>query len=545
MLNVFVRKADVPRLLTVNNYTFAGTSIKVQDDYVDKPAASDTPKPESQNTIELLKGVLDRRYNPDAKLLDLSSLGSDPELVNIGMFDSATRESKFFPALMKVCDSQFKSAKDKEAAVFSVSLARNALPSIAAVSALSQTFPAIRNLDLSENQLSDLKSIVAWRWKFRQLDQLLLLNNPISTNEPGLTQELLKWYPELTKLDNVEVRSPEAIQAKKSSQLPAPILPPSFQDEGAVGADFVKQFFPMFDSDRNALVEAFYDSQSSFSYSVNTIAPRAKEVVDAERPTKWDQHIRRSRNLTRITNVSARKERLYVGRERILECFREMPASKHPDLLGEGSKWCIECNALPSLPDFTGQIPSGVGGLMIIVHGELKEPTAGNTATTTRSFDRTFILGPGSGVSGVRIICDTLVLRPYGGSDAWVQTLVQPNNPQNPSDLGPSQPQFPVPDGFATPGPSKTDEQVQKEILTLELSRETRMTLEYSAMCLEPSGWNVESARKAFEQAKVSLMYLFSGHMRCSLSFRRICQRMHLYVESSHYKSARGIKMSI
>ena len=178
---------------------------------------------ETPNTIELLKAVLSRRYNVGAKLLDLSQVGNDPELVNIGMFNSASRESKFFPALMKICDGLFTSQEEKEDAVVSVSLANNGLPDVSAVTTLSQTFPAIKNLDLSNNLIPDLKALQGWRWKFRKLDHLIISGNPIDAKESNLKEEMLKWYPALTTLNNIPVRSIDDLHASKSKQHPFPI----------------------------------------------------------------------------------------------------------------------------------------------------------------------------------------------------------------------------------------------------------------------------------------------------------------------------------
>lgn len=109
--------------------------------------------------------ILGKRYYPDTKLLDLSKLGTDPDLQAMGMFNSVSTESKFFPALMKVWEMQFPNASERRAAVESVSLAHNQLPSIAAVTTLAQTIPNLKNLDLSNNNLKDDKSVSAWRWK--------------------------------------------------------------------------------------------------------------------------------------------------------------------------------------------------------------------------------------------------------------------------------------------------------------------------------------------------------------------------------------------
>lgn len=468
-------------------------------------AESDTP-----NTIDVLKAVLSRRYNVGLKLLDLSQLGSDPELVNIGMFSTTSRESKFFPALMKICNDIFTTAHAKEEAIVSVSLARNALTNIASVTTLSQTFPALKNLDLSNNRFRNLTGLEGWRWKFHKLDHLILSGNPIETEVPNYEESILKWYPSLTNLNTVQVRSREEAKAAKNDNLPIPILGPCFRDEASIGETFVKQFFPAYDSDRTSLVNGYYDAQSTFSLSINVSAPRAAGTANPRAPTgSWDAYIKRSRNLLKITQPPAQMSRLYTGTESIRECFTLLPATSHPDILAEPQKWCVECHAIPGLPDPTGQSVSGVGGLMVIVHGDFSEiDISSGQGRTTRSFDRTFVLGPGGGVGGIRVACDTLVLRSYGGHDAW-----QPEGESAGADVG-AQTQAQVlhtltlPKGFAVSGSGKSGEQVQKEVLAVELSKITGMTLEYSGMCLEQSGWNLEGAAASFEQAKVCLQML-------------------------------------
>ena len=507
-LVISVRPEDTPKILRINHFTFAGASLKMEGPVakttpLDKDANSETPK-----TIETLKAVLSRRYNVEAKLLDLSQLGSDPELVNIGIFNATSTESKFFPALMKVCDGICASSHEKEEAVVSVSLANNALIDISSVTTLSQTFPAIKNLDLSNNQIPHLKALEGWRWKFRKLDHLILSGNPIEMKEPNYKTEVTKWYPTLTTLNTIQIRSPEEAANIAGSKLPLLILSASFRDEASIAESFVKQFFPGYDSDRTALASAYYDAQSTFSISINTSAPRGEIDATSHHAASWDQYIKRSRNLMRVNHMPARMSRLHTGTDSIKDCFTTLPATRHPNLLTEPHKWCIECHTLPGLPDPSGQSVSGVGGLIVTVHGEFSEVNVStNETTVTRSFDRTFVLGPGGGVGGIRVACDTLVLRAYGGFEAWKPEEVEaPIVALAPVQAPPHQ--IPVPDGFGIGGPGKTDEMVQKEVLALELSRATGMTLEYSAMCLEQSGWNLEGAGMAFEQAKVRNMFL-------------------------------------
>ena len=494
-----MKPEDTLKITRLDSYTFAGASLAVQlRASISGHQGNLVEQETSEATVQLkdkMTAMLNRRYNSELKLLDLSSLGSDPELVSLGMFSSNARESKFFPALMKVCDLVFTSPQQKREAVVSVTLANNTLTSVASVTTLSQTFPEIKNLDLSNNQLKDLGAMEAWRWKFRDLDHLILSGNPLETDVPTYQADIVKWYPKLRKLNATQVRSDEDIKAGAKGKLPMHILAPSFRDEASIGETFIKHFFPAYDTDRAAVAHGYYDSQSAFSLSVNTSAPRAQDAMNTK-SIPWDAYIKKSRNLTKITNLPARMSRILTGLESIRDVWLTLPSTRHPDLLTEPHKWCIECHSVPGLPDPTGQSPSGVGGLIVMVHGEFSEVDGtSNNITTLRSFDRTFVLGPGGGIGGVRVINDVLVLRAYGGSDAWKPDVDPTLIPQPLVPLGP--------EGFAVAQPGKSDEQLQKELLALELSRTTGMTLEYSGLCLEQSAWDLEGAAQMFEQAKV------------------------------------------
>lgn len=464
------------------------------------------------STRQKMTAILNRRYDSELKLLNLSALGKDPELIEMGMFTSVSTESKFFPALMKVCDLIFASPQQKREAVVSVTLASNDLLDIRAVTSLSQTFPDLKNLDLSNNQLKDLRSLSGWRWKFRHLDHLVLTGNPIEAELSTHRDEILKWYPALRILNGVQVRSDEAVAAATKGRLPLPILPASFRDELSIAENFIKQFFPAFDTDRSGLVHGYYDAQSTFSLNVNTSAPRASEQPvghEKMKPSAWDAYIKKSRNLMKVTHLPTKMSRAHVGTDSIRDAWLSLPPTRHPDLLAEPHKWLIECNSLPGLPDPTGQSPGGVGGLIVTVHGEFHElDSATAQPTQSRSFDRTFVLGPGSGIGGIRVVSDMLTLRAWGGSAAWIpesETQHAATTPSSPS-LPQSQPQpSSLPEAFGVAAPGKSEDQLAMENMVLELSRATGMNVEYAALCLEQSGWTLEAALTAFQSAKVRL----------------------------------------
>lgn len=486
----------------LDNFTFAGATLQIQRSNEGAPDMHDVTDVPGNNVTSSLRSVLSRRYYPDLKLLDLSSLGKDSELVNMGMFSTTSTESKFFPALMKICDTIFTTPKEKEEAIVSVSLASNALTSVASVTSLAQTFPSLLNLDLSDNELKSLDALEGWRWKFVKLDHLILTGNPLEVQDPTYKDRVLKWYPSLRMLNKMQVRTADEVRVMPKTELPIPVLGASFRDEANIGETFIKQFFPTYDSDRAALVHGYYDATSTFSLNINVSAPRAPELINSKSPN-WDQYIKRSRNLAKVTHLPAKMSRLYTGADSIQQCWAMLPTTLHPGLLAEPQLWCIECNSIPGLPDPSGQSLGGVGGLFITVHGEFSEVDVSTGRTThKRSFDRTFLLGPGSGVGGVRVVCDTLVLRAYGGSDAWKPDAKAIS--AAPISLTAGVP-IALPNGFGVAAPGKADEQVQKELAAIELSKRTGMTLEYSGMCLQQSGWALEEAMVAFAEVKVSL----------------------------------------
>lgn len=456
---------------------------------------------------------LAKRYFAETKLLNLSGLPAEQNLVEWGVFETTTTEGKFFAALMKICESTFDSPLQRKEAVQSVSLANNRLRNVATVTTLAQTFPDIKNLDLSHNQIKDIGSLIAWRWKFRQLDFLDLTENPVST-QADFKDTMLKWFPQLRTLNNMPIRTAEEIAAKKKT--PIPVMGPVFRDEGQIAENFVKAYFVGFDNNRDDLLNNVYDNATAFSLSVNTSAPRAPQTTS----TTWDTYIKKSRNLQRITHLNTRMNRTYTGRESIGEAWKSLPMTKHPDLLANPNEWLIECHSIPGLPDPSGQNVAGVGGLLIMVHGKFDEidPQSG-AKLDTRSFDRTFILGPGSGLGGLRISNDILCLRSFGDCQAWIpegpHTVPAPV-PTVPT-AAPAAVSSPLPQqrpphpeakpGYGMPVPGKTDEQVKKEQLVLEISFRTKMTLHFSEMALTGNNWDLEASLKNFEQLKVNISH--------------------------------------
>ncbi|KAK4550055.1 hypothetical protein LTR36_003022 [Oleoguttula mirabilis] len=499
-LIIKVMHEDAGALVRMNNYGWAGISIGIE--LMGGPVQdSAAPSSEAEKTKAMLRSVLERRYDFETKFLNLSGLGADEELKKQHIFDSKSTAGKFFPAMMRVLELSFDKPEERDAAVTSVSLANNDLEDLAVVSTLSLTLPKLQNLDLSNNKLDKLATLDVWRKRFYHLQHLILTGNPLEQNEPTYAQEVVSWYPNLLQLNGIQMRTEEEVAKKsKGTELPFPIRSALFQDEGGIAEQFVRTFFMGFDSDRTALAAHYYDDNSDFSYAVNTQAPSDPAGAEKIERGEWEGYIKNSRNMKKITQLPARQNRLFRGAKAVGDAFASLPKTKHPDLAAEARKWMIEAKMVPGVPDATGQSASGVDGFKITISGEFEEiDHASGQAKKKRSFDRTFILGPGTGPAVVRVVNDILTVRAYGGAQA-----LEPDNAEGWNLEAAPQQQQAAPVEAAGQLPAGISLEIAEQMVA-ELTKQTGMTMQYSKDCLDQVAWNFEAGLEAFARVKDSL----------------------------------------
>ncbi|KAI6250487.1 mRNA export factor mex67 [Erysiphe necator] len=491
-------KQDIAQILKLDNVLFAGATLSIKPH--DQSRKKDEEKnegisAEARSLREELREFLASRYNAQHKLLDLSRLGTDPRLQALGLFkDGVKNEKKLFNAIMAICEGLFKTCQDKQDAITSISLTDNSLSSLNDISTLAQTFPDIKNLDLSRNKIPNLKALDAWQWKFRSLEILIIEDNPIESNHPNLKTDLMKRYPRLHTINNLRVRSLEEVSsiiaAIEHAKNPIPIAGPIFHDLDRVGETFIRYFIPNYDNDRVALATSAYDAESTFSLSINMLAPRDKDnVVSAP---NWHEYVKYSRNLSKVIYLPSRMNRLFTGAQSIQNIWTSLPKTKHPDIELENNKYLFEGHKLPGVPDPTGQSPMGVTGIIITMHGEFQE--LGKSATDCvqlRSFSRTFILGPGlPGGPAIRVISDLLMLRPWAPLVSPVTVSI--SNISNQVHV------------TSAPISAKAIEE-QQELIAQKFMEHTGMTLQYCLLCLQQAEWDVQKANELFNQKKASL----------------------------------------
>ncbi|KAI1779443.1 NTF2-like protein [Hypoxylon cercidicola] len=463
-------KDDAEDILKLNGFSFAGTVLGITESQDGSLSST------ALEVKERLRDVLRVRYDPSTKLLNLSALGDDPILHQMGFFSGESKPEKLFRALMAVCEGLFKTPEEKRDAVVSISLAGNNVDDVVQIMSLADTFPDLVNLDLSRNQFKELKALQKWRNRLQKLETLLLNDNPIEVSTTDYKLELITWFPRLQNLSGLQVRTPEQVAAALAALRPTPIPQHGvdFRDISGVGEGFIKEFIGMYDVDRNNLAAKYYDDQSTFSVAVDNISPHSLHPSNTQR---WGAYIKFSRNHTKITHAGPRVQRLFTGTHLIQSVWQQLPPTRHPDLATEFGKYIIDCHPVQGLPDPSGQNPAGMGGIIITMHGEFQdqEPVTMNTAT--RSFSRTFVLGPGvAGRNPIRVISDMLSLRDF--------------NPLPTS----------VPEPTAQPNAES-----EQQRMVIQLSTQSGMSPEYSRLCLVGANWNFDQALALFNAKRAEL----------------------------------------
>ena len=490
----------------LNGYTFSGSKLNIErlDSSYDETrnaefAGQNTKSAATETTKDVLFRFLQRRYVPEEQCLHFEAYGEDEILKAIGIFNAATTKAKFFPALMKICDEIWDTPEKKVEGVTSVRLGNNKLSSVLEITTLAVTFPRLKNLDLANNDLTSIESLKHWRWKFRDLELLILSGNALAA-EPGIEETMRKWFPKLKLYNGTEGRPEQEFRAVERRPL---VMAASFRDEHDIAVNFLTEFFPLFDSNRESLVAKFYDSESRYSMSVNNKIKRVQR--DAAKHPDWKPFLRQSRDLLSITHLHARSSRSFKGQSEILEEWKSLPATQHPSLESNPRGWVIECHPIRGLDDPTGTTLGGVSGLVIMVHGDFTNMDQ-REGWVTKSFDRTFILGPGNGLGGIRVVCDMVVLRPHNRTISWnvteestYETVTHAyERPAHPEASGKT---------YGLPDPLKSQETLVEERVVLDfchkifLQHQKWIRLKIAYDCLKATGGDQEQAYQTLWRA--------------------------------------------
>ncbi|KAK9448300.1 uncharacterized protein V1518DRAFT_418582 [Limtongia smithiae] len=391
----------------------------------------------TMGTISVLQTFLNSRYDAVNKMLNLQSMYSDQFLANNGLLSQDSTRSKMFPALMKVASMDMPQVE-------SVNLASNNVTDVSQVTTLAQTYPHLKNLSLQDNGLVDWRQLDAWRHKFRELRELVLTGNAV-TSLPNYRAEILRRFPSLKMLDGIPVETTAAVGGGGSGgggsalnsisnnnsrsnvmlnltqKLAVSTRSGFFEtpEVQGIATDFLGKFLQVYDGDRGQL-RPLYDDMSMFSMTLNTAVPRELEaggfggIGAGPGQQNWSAYIALSRNMTRVSRSNLRQNRLALGQEQIMQLLQKLPATRHD--LAAPEKFAVEAWTV------RGVRTAEDSGILLIVHGEFEEGTATQTQQQQilrRSFDRTMLLLPFPGTGSILVASDMLTVRGWAGARAW------------------------------------------------------------------------------------------------------------------------------
>ncbi|XP_015791781.1 nuclear RNA export factor 1 [Tetranychus urticae] len=455
---------------------------------------SQIPVPPINKMVEdKISDALKGRYNYSLRSLYLNSFSQEPSLLEANLYIPLSRPSVFNLVVEKI--------RKEYSEIVGLSVADNKLTSLQPLSHLQSICKNLKALDISKNKIrsiSELDNI-----KGLDLIEIAIEGNPFAnaaafseSEKSALVSSLRTRFPKLAKLDGTDLPPAIGFDVGDSDD-----IPPSYghhipNEIKNFVAEFLDQYFKIYDSDDRRPMLAAYHDQAVFSYSIGR--------TDNKINTFTQSMIAGSRNLLRIREEGeAKTELLHVGGSAIVEALMSMPRTKHaPSLMKIDVPFYFQQNFF-----------------VVVVNGVFKEFT--KKQVHTRAFGRTFIIVPQG--QGFVIINDILVI-----TNATVEQVQKfSRSLENDSiitcikedrfgadcleslNLGLDQgfnlnqqiqPQM----AQMQPQPVQTQpillDQAAKDSMVQQFCSLTNMNLQFSTQCLEENAYDLQKSFEVFEQ---------------------------------------------
>ncbi|CAD6216113.1 GSCOCG00004329001-RA-CDS [Cotesia congregata] len=415
---------------------------------------------------EKLQAAMAKRYNQQNNSLDLSCFYHDPDLVE-DYFCALFRPRMLMTVLEIVADA----IPNLEA----LNLGHNKLFNIEKLSFLEKKLKHLKILYIGDNKIRKMNQMDAV--KDLPLEELRLAGNPLVQHKykertDDYISDVRQKFPKLLRLDGMELPKQIVFDiAEEDIQLP--LTQRAFAKNAEilkVAEQFVLQYLTIFDSDsRQPLLDAYHE-HAFFSLTV------------AQSPTiqKFKKYLSDNRNLFRCADSNRRMKLLKQGRQPVLSFISELPKTQH------------------YLNSFTMDTTSvSASTIIITMTGLFKEVEAEDHQICY--FDRTFVIvkfGNGYCIKNEQLN----LARPTPSQERLFingpQTTIanQAAAIQAQQETQQSQPQL-----STSEVPTQPTEELQRQ-MTVALSGQTKMNLEWSFKCLQEVQWNFETAICAFNQ---------------------------------------------
>ena len=290
--------------------------------------------------------------------------------------------------------------------------------------------------------------------------------------------DVRKRFPKLLRLDGMDLPKPilfDVVDEGNKIPLSQRMFVANAKAQ-EVASQFLQQYFLIFDSEnRQPLLDAYVE-HACFSMTVSYpphYTNKLNGYLMENRNLMENKNLMDNRNLYRINDTNRKQKLLKHGRLPVVSFISEMPQTSH------------------YLNTFTMDISLITDGIMLItVTGLFKE--LDKKEQPVRYFNRTFIIVPEG--NGYCIRNEQLhISQP---TDAQLKQLSSQPQTQMIQDPGSQTPSISGNEKSLT---VQLSEDVKQQ-MTMTLSQQTNMNLEWSLKCLEEVSWNYDNALSAFQE---------------------------------------------
>ncbi|XP_067648298.1 nuclear RNA export factor 2 isoform X2 [Eurosta solidaginis] len=258
--------------------------------------------------LDSIDKALNRRYNAINRLLNLDHFQNIEGLENIVINLGSLR------ILNRVL---LQASKTCLASCVELRLAHNKITHANGLNALS-AMSNLKAIDLGNNWILDLADVRGL--SVLGLKTLRLDGNPLCAKfsfAGEYIKAVRKYFPELTKLDNTDIKREGGINSQKNFL--CDVKGYDFIDE------FVPRYFKAFDSNERQNLRDSYHGNAIFTMSFNYhIAQMTSQNI--KRISKYRES---RRNILQMSDLSRAHTTIHMGSDQIMQIFLQLPSMRH------------------------------------------------------------------------------------------------------------------------------------------------------------------------------------------------------------------------
>ncbi|XP_050442615.1 nuclear RNA export factor 1 [Adelges cooleyi] len=442
------------------------------------------------------------RYKSDTRSLNLSNFHNSQAFIVNQLFVTLN-EPRF---LIEALNMASKITNDLN----TLSLENNNIYLTSGLIWIRRNFPDLKTLNLSGNQLNDIN--VLRELNGFSIEALDLSKNPVSnTDDKDYREEIQQLFPNLTKLDNVDLPARYSGITNVVLKMPFHLgnsyaVPENYNPEKpnpiAILVDsFISQYFERYDSSQSKqLIAEAYHENATFSMSSYPIYEK-KSILKS--------YLAESRNLLKIAKMNAANQArptdkskfIHKGRGNIIQILEKLPKTKH------------------DLASFVVDVPLAYTGMVqIVVNGAYVEEYEENKKLLVQSFCRCFCLMQLDDNSW-SIVSDMLFVT-TANTEQYFETCKSFNVPKDDHDrtedkkaifLLPLSSSSDYPPLLVAPCDNSPYTNDQLETIKL-FAKESGMNETFSGRCLAVNNWNYMKASLSFSELKTRVPSIAFEH---------------------------------